>query len=87
MSTSLDSDATTVLIVSIVATLLNIIFIVTIFVYFCCCIEVNNFKLKDLKYRQVKSRTIVRKNIPELKSVEKAKCSADMYVPSLGEIL
>jgi len=83
MSTSLDSDATTVLVVSIIVTLLNIIFIVTIFVYFCCCIEVNNFKLKDLKYRQVKSRTIVRKNVPEFRSSEKAKCSADTYAPSL----
>jgi hypothetical protein len=40
----LDQDATVVLALSATVTFINVTFTFAIFVYFCCCIEVINFK-------------------------------------------
>ncbi|CAF0756801.1 unnamed protein product [Brachionus calyciflorus] len=36
----MDSDATIVLIISLLITFVNVVFISSIFVFFCCCIDV-----------------------------------------------
>lgn len=42
----MDSDATIVLIISLLITFLNVVFISSVFVFFCCCIDVIDLKQK-----------------------------------------
>lgn len=43
----MDSDATIVLIISLLITFVNIVFICSVFVFFCCCIDVIDLKRKS----------------------------------------
>lgn len=42
----MDSDSTIVLIISLLITFLNIVFISSVFIFFCCCIDVIDLSQK-----------------------------------------
>ena len=46
----MDADSETVLIISLLIVLLNLLFILSVFVYLCCCIEVLSVKSKPNKH-------------------------------------
>ncbi len=60
MSFELDEDATIVFGVSAFILLANVLFVGTVFVYFCCCIEVASFGAGDTVHKADESRPLHR---------------------------